>query len=156
MKMLMNEEAPTQRRIIIEVPQLVHLFDLLSTLIRHDRGDEDLMVPVNFDELVPELDSFMGLILDAVFDRVNMDTVTALLTSHKTGETELIEQAALRVIEKLIKEDKDGLMAILGGALKVTLAEAMKSIMDDVIREGGFNDFKHIKIKTRRHVVVLC
>lgn len=156
MKILKNKDVPEQRRILVETPQLVYLFDLFATLLRHERGDEDQDIAIDFDEMVPELDSVLGDIVEAVCDRISTDSLSSLFTNLKTGEMEVVEGTILQVLDKLIKEDKDGLMAILGMALKYTLAEAAKSIMDDVIQQGEFSNLKNIKIKTRRHVVVLC
>jgi len=158
MELIANKEPRAERRIIVETPQLVFLFDMFHSLLtlERDATDRDIPFPIDFEEVVPEVEEIINGIIEAVVERVEADKLITLLQNAKTGQTSVDNMAVLEIINKMIESNKDALAGILAESLRMLLSDACKAIVDEVVEAGEFLNFKRINIKTRRHVVVLC
>lgn len=156
MKVISGHVPKEQRRIIIESPHLIFLFDVFSSFIRIENDSHDSDIPVDFTEMEPDLTAFVEELVLTVLEKIDKDHVLSLITSLKTGEISVSELAVVKAIETMMKEYEDGVVGLMCSVLKPMLVEVGKNIVDEIIREGGFNTFQKLTIKTRRHVVVLC
>lgn len=158
MELIANKEPRAERRIIVETPQLVFLFDMFHSLLtlERDATDRDIPFPIDFEEVVPEVEEIINGIIEAVVERVEADKLITLLQNAKTGQIAVDNLAVLEIINKMIEVNKDALSGILAESLRMLLSDACKAIVDEVVEAGEFLNFKRINIKTRRHVVVLC
>lgn len=156
MELIPNKAARPQRRIIVETPQLVFLFDMFHSLLTLERDAVDIPIPIEFEEIAPEVEEILNVVIERVVERIEAGKLISLLQSAKTDKTTVDELAVLEVINRLVESNKDDLVGILAGSLTMLLSDACKSIIDEVMDQGEFMNLKRIHIKTRRHVVVLC
>ena len=157
MQLIENKTPKKQRRIIVENPQLVVLFDLVNGFLSHaTSGNNDTIIDVTFDEVAMELETVIGDIIDAIVDRIDGDELIKLIRNNKTDSLDADVLGIIKLLDHLAKVDRDGTLSILQSAAGMLLADVCKTIVDDLIQTGEFNNFKSIKVKTRRHVLVFC
>lgn len=153
MELIKGGAQKEQRRIIVEAPQLIWLFDFYSSLLQVERDNGD---DVLFGEMESDMSFIITELVKSVVERIDKKALTSLVVCPKTGESTVKDEVVQRIINAIARADKDSVITMLEDALKLTLSEVVKDIVDELIRESGFNSFNKLSIKTRRHVVVLC
>lgn len=149
-----NNDVP-QRRIIIENEHLVTLFDLLAYGICLER--DTIPIPIDFGE--EEMQGISHVIEDlclAVIDRISLDPVNTLVESFKTNLTTVQEKVVADVVQRYITENSDDVRGVVIEALRLTVIDAVKQLVDELSNEAELFNLKKIVIKTRKHALVFC
>ncbi len=158
MEVLKGGKLKEQRRILIEVPELVTLFDMFVTFLRYEFGSQDVDTgfEVDFSEMSGDLAELLNMVIDEYLEQIDLVEAINFAVSPKTGIITPVSSRLQGVLDKLCAKDEDGLMRLMVRTMRITLIETLEKVLTDIFNESGLLNFKKVNIKTRRHVVVVC
>lgn len=155
MKAVKGSQDKPQRRIIIENEHLIALFDLLAAGISLEK--DMVPIPIEFsEEDVVEVSLLIEEICDTIIQRVSINPILTLVKDLKTQELSVKEQVVFDAINRYINENSDDVRGLVVSALHVTLKDAVKEIVDELVRSAELFNMKQVVIKTRKHALVIC
>lgn len=152
---LVGGSCKPQRRIIIENEHLHALFDMLQEGLADDA--DGFPIPVEFNEQTAgDFADLLETLCEAVIDKIALDPVNAVIKESKFFQDLVDSKLITESFQEHYEENVDEFKGLLAAGLQLVLTDAVKCVIDELLREAELFNLKKIQIKTRKHVIAIC